>query len=57
MGTAKATHKQLASMENEVHQALAVMDKETGKLLNYCQLMRHPQYKKEWSTSAANKFG
>ena len=44
-------------MENEVHQALAVMDKETGKLLNYCQLMRHPQYKKEWSTSAANKFG
>jgi hypothetical protein len=44
-------------MENEVQQALAVMDKETGKLLNYRQLMRHPTYKKVWGTLAANKFG
>ena len=44
-------------MENEVQQALAVMDKETGKLLNYRQLMQHPKYKKAWKMSAANKFG
>jgi len=48
-------------MENEVQQALAVMDKETVKLLNYRQLMQHPKYKKGmehihsqqiWTTSA-----
>ena len=44
-------------MENEVQQALAVMDKETGKLINYCQIMRHPKYRKAWSILAANKFG
>jgi hypothetical protein len=44
-------------MENEVQHALAVMDQESGKLLNYRQLMRHPKYKKAWSTSAANEFG
>jgi hypothetical protein len=44
-------------MENEVHQALAVMDKETGRILNYQQLLRSPKHKKAWSTSAANKFG
>ena len=33
------------------------MDKETDKLLNYRQLMRHPKYKKAWSTLAAKKFG
>jgi len=42
---------------NEVHQALAVMNKETGKLLNYCQLSRHLTYKIAWSTLAANEFG
>jgi len=44
-------------MGNKVHQALAVVDKKTGKLLNYCQLMRHPKYKTAWITSAANEFG
>ncbi len=33
------------------------MDKETGKLLNYRQLMKSPKYKKARSLSAANKFG
>ena len=32
------------------------MDKDTGKLLNYRQLMNSPKYKKAWSLSAANKF-
>ena len=49
--------RRLARLENEVHQALAVMDKQTGKMLNYRQLMRHPFYKKAWSLSSANEFG
>ena len=44
-------------LENEVHQAMAVMDAETGKLLNYKKLMRDPKYKKRWSVSSANEFG
>jgi hypothetical protein len=44
-------------MENEVPQTLAVMDKETGRLLNYQQLLRSPKHKKAWSISAANNFG
>jgi hypothetical protein len=36
---------------------MAVMNKDTGKLLNYRQLMNSPKYKKAWSFSAANKFG
>ena len=44
-------------IEEEVHMAMAVMDKDTGKMLNYRQLLRHPKYKKEWSTSSANEFG
>ena len=55
--TQPKSHRQFIRMKNEVQQVLAVMDKETGKLLNYCQLMRHPKYKKAWGTLAANKFG
>ena len=36
---------------------MAVMDTESGKLLNYRQLLRSPKHKKAWSISAANKFG
>jgi hypothetical protein len=36
---------------------MAVMDNDTGKLLNYSQLMNSPKYKKAWSLSAANEFG
>jgi hypothetical protein len=36
---------------------MAVMDKDTGKLLNYRQLMNSLKYKKAWSLSATNKFG
>ena len=43
-------------MENEVQQALAVMDKDTGQLLNYRQLIRNPKYKKEWKILAAKGF-
>ena len=36
---------------------MAVMDEDTGRMLNYKQLMRDPKYKKHWSTSSANEFG
>jgi hypothetical protein len=36
---------------------MAVLDKDTGKLLNYRQLIRNPKYTKEWSKSSANEFG
>jgi hypothetical protein len=35
---------------------MTVMDKDTGKLLNYRQLMISPNYKKTWSLSAAKKI-
>ena len=43
-------------LENEVHKALAVLDKSTGKLLNYRQLLRHPTHQGDWTISSANKF-
>jgi hypothetical protein len=44
-------------LEKQVHQALAVLDEESGKQLNYRQLLCHPKYKKAWSRSAADEFG
>merc|ERR1712194_811351 len=49
--------KQIARMEDEVYQAMAVMDASTGKMLNYRQLRRDPKYKIQWDKSAANEFG
>jgi hypothetical protein len=46
--------RHITRLENKFHQAMAVMDKNTGKLLNYRQLMNSPKYKKTWSLSAAN---
>ncbi len=36
----------ITRLENEVHQGLAVMDADTGKLLNYRQLMRNTKHKR-----------
>ena len=44
-------------LEYEVHQAMAAMDAETGKLLNYKQIIRDPKHTKRWSVSSANEFG
>ena len=41
----------MTRLENEVHEALAVMDKETGKMLNYRQLIRHAKYIKKCGPS------
>jgi hypothetical protein len=35
---------------------MAIMDEETGQLLNYRQLLCSAKYKKQWSTSSANEF-
>jgi len=35
---------------------MAVMDADTGKLLNYRQLMRSTKYRDAWSLSSANEF-
>ncbi len=55
-GMVRLSHR-ITRLENEVHQAMAVMDADTGKLLNYRQLMRSTKYRKAWSLSSANKFG
>ncbi len=49
--------RHITQLENKVHQALAVVDVDTGKLLNYRQLMSSTKYKKAWSLSLANEFG
>ncbi len=47
----------ITRLENEVQHAMAVMDADTGKLLNYRQLMRSTKYRQAWSLSLGNKFG
>jgi hypothetical protein len=49
--------RRITQLENEVQNAMAVIDADTGKLLNYRQLMRSTKYRQAWSLSSANKFG
>ena len=56
-GQASKLETTIAQLENDAHQALAVMDTDTRKILNYRQLMRNPKYKNNWSISSANEFG
>ena len=37
---ARGLTKKMEQIENKVHQAMAIIDKETGQLLNYRQLLR-----------------
>ena len=53
----RQTTQKINNLEIELHQAMAVLDEQTGQLLNYNQLMQDPKYKKNWSTSSANEFG
>ena len=48
--------RRITRLEHEVNQAMALMDADTGKLLNYRQLMRSTKYKEAWSLSSANEF-
>ena len=36
---------------------MAVMDHDSGKMMNYRQLRKHPKHNKTWTTSSANEFG
>ena len=36
---------------------MSVLDKETGKTLEFRQLRSHPKYKEIWNTSYCNKLG
>jgi hypothetical protein len=47
----------MTRVDKEVQRALAVIDKDTGRLLNYGQLLRHPDYQETWTKSSANEFG
>jgi hypothetical protein len=49
--------QQYRLMEKEAEKAMMVLDEESGKLLKYKDLIPHPRYKKQWSISAADKFG
>ena len=47
----------IAQLENDIHQALVVINTDNRKLLNCGELMRNQKYKKNWSTSSENEFG
>ena len=48
----------LARRKNRAQEsANPVLDYETGKLLEYRELLRHPKHAEAWNTSAANEFG
>ena len=55
--TTKQKWELFRRLEQQIGEAMAVMDKDSGKLLNYRQLLQHPKYTKEWSISSANEFG
>lgn len=48
--------RRITRMETEVHQAMAVVHVESGKLLKYKQLIRHSKCKGKRQMSSANKF-
>jgi len=47
----------LNKVEQDVERALAVMDQDSGKMMNYRQLRKHPKFNKAWTTSSANELG
>ena len=40
--------QRISRMEDEVYQAMAVVNASTDKMLNYRQLRRNPKYKIQW---------
>jgi hypothetical protein len=47
--------KQVARRRQEA--ANAVLDQDTGQLLEYCRLLKHPRFKDVWNKSATDEFG
>ena len=54
-GHASTVDAAITQLENGIHQALSVMETDTGKLLSYRKLTRYPKFK-NWSTSSTNEF-
>ena len=40
-----------------MHAAYSVLDNDTGKLINYGQLRKHPNYKETWNKYFSNEIG
>ena len=49
--------KRIERMENEVHEAMSIMDAGTGNVLKYRQLLQRQKHKETWIKSSANEFG
>ena len=49
--------ERVAARRRQKEQANPVLDFDTGELLEYRQLLRHPKYKEIWNRAAANEFG
>ena len=47
IGHVATVDAEIVQLENDTHQALAVMDTDTGKLLSYRQLMRNPKFEEK----------
>ena len=47
----------LITTNNDTPTACPVLDAESGKLLEHCQLQKHPAYKEVWDKLYANKLG
>jgi hypothetical protein len=47
--------EKLSTLENG--DSLAVLDQESGQLLDHCQLHKDPHYKEVWDRSYSNKLG
>jgi hypothetical protein len=43
--------------QEDKYRANAVIDEETGKLMEYRDLPKDPKHREDWSRAAANKFG
>jgi hypothetical protein len=46
-GSIKQQLKTIKELHQQVEQAMAVLDKESGRMLNYRQLLQHPKYTKK----------
>eukprot|EP00804_Cyclotella_cryptica_P020090 CCRYP_014884-RA/>CCRYP_014884-RA protein AED:0.24 eAED:0.24 QI:0/0/0/0.75/0.33/0/4/0/1279 len=47
----------VARRRREMEAAHAVLDQETGQLLEYRQLLKHPKFRDVWNRSASDEFG
>jgi hypothetical protein len=46
-GLSKQQLKTIQQLKQHIEQVMAVLDKESGRMLNYRQLLQHPKYTKK----------